>query len=355
MKPGKHLRTGYTTGTCAAAAAKGALLYMQGKAVNAVTVDLPGDQKATLQLSGLGKDSDGAFCEVVKDAGDDPDVTNGAVIRVSLRYSEAPGITIKAGEGVGIVTRPGLAVPPGEPAINPVPQNMIRNSIKNNYHGERGIEVTVGVEGGESLARKTLNPRLGIVGGISILGTTGLVIPYSHEAYRESIVCAFDVARALHLETVVLSTGKRSEASARLTFTDLIEPAFILMADHFYFAAEEALKHDIKKIIIACYPGKLSKMSAGSGCTHYMSSKIDLKILEEAVRDTGASQSIVDRIQTANTIRHAVTLMSEDFQKKVCTLMARQVIAHIQSHLNHRLPVEVLVVSYNDRALTHVH
>ena len=185
------LRTGYTTGTCAAAAAKGAALVLAGKPATAIEVSLPGNETARIPVHESGRGGGGAFCAVIKDAGDDPDITNGACICATITLRETDEIIIAAGAGVGMVTRPGLAVAPGKPAINPVPERMICASVREVLPVWQGAHVTISVAGGEELAKKTLNPRLGIVGGISILGTTGLVIPYSHQAYRDSIVLRF--------------------------------------------------------------------------------------------------------------------------------------------------------------------
>ncbi|MCP4715687.1 MAG: cobalt-precorrin-5B (C(1))-methyltransferase, partial [Deltaproteobacteria bacterium] len=176
----KKLRTGYTTGTCAAAAAKGALLWLLGRRPEHVTLQLPAGLEAVLPVCAISQDDASAACEVIKDGGDDPDVTNGAAIQaqVSLRSDER--IAIHGGAGVGLVTRPGLAVAPGEPAINPVPRMMIKTALQEILPSGTGADVTISVSRGKELAKKTLNPRLGITGGISILGSTGIVIPYSH-------------------------------------------------------------------------------------------------------------------------------------------------------------------------------
>jgi cobalt-precorrin-5B (C1)-methyltransferase len=353
MKPRKTLRTGYTTGTCAAAAAKGALLGLLGKRAGEIEVDLPYDKRARIVPRSIRRKAEAGLCEVVKDAGDDPDITNGAVIRADVKLLNHGEIIIKAGPGVGVVTRPGLAVLPGEPAINPVPRKMIRNGLHAVLPEGKGAEVCISVADGEALAGKTLNPRLGIVGGISILGTTGIVVPYSHEAYRESIICALDVIKATGLDTVVFSTGKSSERTARNVFPDLPEPAFVLMADYFLFAVEKALEHDIKGVIISCFPGKLLKMASGAGCTHYSKSSIDLKFLADIAKKEGRGREALKYIAGANTVRHAFSLMPDQQKKNVCAHMAGLVAKRIKRETQGSVKAEVLVLSYKNEVLYH--
>lgn len=351
MKKKTDLRTGYTTGTCAAVAAKGALLSLLGVDTADVEIDLPGGQKVRIAPAGLRHNGDSAVCEVVKDAGDDPDVTNGAVIRALVKLSDSRSIIIKAGEGVGIVTRPGLAVPPGEPAINPVPRKMIQSALKDILPPQKGVEVFISVAGGEQIAGKTLNHRLGIVGGISILGTTGLVLPYSHEAYRESIICALDVVRAMGLDVVVLSTGRKSEKIARAVYAELPEPAFVLMADHFSFAVGEAVKHGIKKIILSCFPGKLLKIAAGAQSTHYSKSSVDLRFLADIAEKEALGSKVQHEIAAANTVRHAFALIPEVPARKVCAHISQRVTERIKRDTADAIRSEVLIVSYNDKIL----
>ncbi len=348
------LRTGYTTGTCAAAAARGALLCLQGKEVHRIDLTLPGGDTAVITPQSARLQADAGRCSVVKDAGDDPDSTHGAVISAEVRLVAEPGISIKGGAGVGTVTRPGLAIPPGEPAINPVPRQMIRDALSDLVPDGQGAEVTISVAGGEDLAKKTLNPRLGIVGGISILGTTGIVVPYSHDAYRESITCAFDVLRAQGESTTVLSTGKSSEKSARSFFSVLSEACFVLMGDYFSFAVREAAGHGMQKIILACFPGKLVKIAGGAGCTHFSKSDIDLVFLSEVAAKTGVADAVVSEIRQANTVRHACEMLEKDTLKAVCTRLAEMALRMLSDEAGGNVAGEVLVLSYDAEVLCHV-
>jgi cobalt-precorrin-5B (C1)-methyltransferase len=347
------LRTGYTTGTCAAAAAKGAALVLAGTCVREIELILPGGETARVPVQASGCSADGAFCEVVKDAGDDPDITNGARIRATVRILETDDIIIAGGEGVGMVTRPGLAVAPGKPAINPMPERMIRSSVRDALMPGHGAHVTISVANGEELAKKTLNPRLGITGGISILGTTGLVIPYSHQAYRDSIVCALDVIQAMGLESVVLCTGRSSEKEARRVFSSLPEAAFVLMADYFSFAVQEAVRHGIARIIIAGFPGKLLKMAAGAECTHYRKADVDLALFAAIARRAGMNEEGARMAGTAHTARHAMELMPGEFHESVCARLTHMVHRRVRELGGFSASAEVLLFSYNGGVLFH--
>jgi len=345
------LRTGYTTGTCAAAAAKGAALVLAGTPATAIEVSLPGNETARIPVHESGRGGGGAFCAVIKDAGDDPDITNGACICATITLRETDEIIIAAGAGVGMVTRPGLAVAPGKPAINPVPERMICASVREVLPVWQGAHVTISVAGGEELAKKTLNPRLGIVGGISILGTTGLVIPYSHQAYRDSIVCAFDVIRAMGLSCAVLCTGRSSEKEAQRVYNTLPEAAFVLMADYFSFAVQEAARHGMARIIIAGFPGKLLKMAAGAECTHYRKADIDLSLLADLARRAGMTEHDAHGISRAHTARHAMDFIPVEFHGRLFAQLAGMVKKRVREIGGSSLSAEVLLLSYNGGVL----
>src|ERR1700719_3785237 len=233
--PDRPLRRGWTTGTCATAAAKAAYTaLLTGDFPDPVEVTLPRGERPSFALAVTSKDVDSATAGVVKDAGDDPDVTHGALVLTTVRAA-APGsgVTFRAGAGVGTVTRAGLPVPPGEPAINPVPRRMICDAITEvaAAHGRAAdAEIEIAIPGGEALAAKTLNGRLGIVGGLSILGTTGIVIPYSCSAWIHSIHRGIDVARAAGITHIAGATGTTSEAAIK-ALHDLPEIALIDMGD----------------------------------------------------------------------------------------------------------------------------
>ena len=233
--PERPLRYGWTTGACAAAAAKAAYTaLLTGAFPDPVEVTLPRGQRPAFALATTALGEGSATAGIVKDAGDDPDVTHGALILATVRAgAPGSGVTFRAGEGVGTVTLPGLPVPPGEPAINPVPRKMLRDAIGEvaAAHGGSGdVEIEIAIPGGEALAAKTLNARLGVVGGLSILGTTGIVVPYSCSAWIHSIHRGIDVARAAGLTHIAGSTGTASEEAVK-AMHDLPETALIDMGD----------------------------------------------------------------------------------------------------------------------------
>lgn len=260
------LRTGYTTGSCAAAAAKAAVrLLAGGRAAERLEIPLPGGARIELPLVYSRITESGAEAAVRKDAGDDPDVTSGALIQVSVAWNGGEEVEFGAGEGVGIVTRPGLAVPPGEPAINPVPRRMIREAIREVT--SRGVRVTIAIPDGGEIARKTFNPRLGIVGGLSILGTTGIVRPFSCSAIRETLRCTLSVADAAGIRAPVFVPGHIGERAARAHFR-LADEQVVAVGNEWGFVLEEALRRPFSALMIVGHPGKLAKLTADGWDTH---------------------------------------------------------------------------------------
>lgn len=214
----KKLRSGYTTGACAAAAAKGAALLLRDGVAESAEIELPAGFSATFQLQGQVLLDGVARCFVVKDAGDDPDVTHGIELHAELCRTDARALEIVAGNGIGHVTKPGLAVPVGQPAINPVPRQMIIDAIASVFPEKTGLRLILSIPDGEKRAEKTLNAKLGIVGGLSLLGTTGVVTPLSHKAWTDTLDVEIDVALAAGASPLVMSTGRTSERAARQHF-----------------------------------------------------------------------------------------------------------------------------------------
>lgn len=260
------LREGYTTGSCAAAAAKAALLLLaEGLKTEEVEIPFPDGQRRRLPVDHVRRTDAGAQAAVRKDAGDDPDVTNGALIRAAVVWIEGHEVEFAAGEGVGTVTKPGLAVPPGKPAVNPVPQRMIREALREVT--SRGVRVTISIDGGRELAEKTFNPRLGIAGGLSILGTTGIVRPFSCSALRETIRCALSVATAAGIRAPVFVPGHIGERAARTHFRVTSEQV-VEVGNEWGFAIDEAARQPFATLLMVGHPGKLAKMTAGGWDTH---------------------------------------------------------------------------------------
>jgi len=305
----RSLRSGFTTGACAAAAAKGAaLLLRDGCPVEAVEIDLPAGFIARFVLHGQVLDGAAARCFVVKDAGDDPDVTHGVEVHVEVSLSAAapgqPPVIIAGGTGIGRVTKPGLAVPVGEWAINPVPRRMIAEAVGAVFPpgGPQVPRVTVSIPDGEQRAARTLNARLGILGGLSILGTTGVVRPVSHRAWTDTIEVAIDVALASRAAAVVLSTGRTSEAAVQKVLP-LPEEAFVMMGDHVGYALEACHRRGVGQVVVATQFAKLLKIACGHAQTHVSASRLDLSQLAGWARQGGLDGAFADRLECANTAR----------------------------------------------------
>ena len=309
----RPLRRGWTTGTCAAAAAKAACAaLLTGEFLDPVEVTLPGGQRPAFALAQWRREADSATAGIVKDAGDDPDVTHGALILSTVRRGPSgSGITYRAGAGVGIVTGPGLPVAVGEPAINPVPRAMIAQAIRE-VAGERAdFEVEVSVPDGEQIARRTMNPRLGIVGGLSILGTTGIVIPYSCAAWIASIHRGIDVARAMGLEHVIGATGSTSEAAAQ-KLHGAPEVALIDMGDFVGGMLKYIRAHPVPKVTVAGGVAKMSKLAQGLLDLHSKRGLPDLTNLANIAIAAGARDPLPERIGNANTVAEAFELAAAE-------------------------------------------
>lgn len=262
-----ELRGGYSTGACAAAAAKAAALLLRGAAVvREVEIPFPDGSRVLFPVErGEGLGEAGARAAVRKSAGDDPDVTDKALIVAQVRATEGAEVTFRAGEGVGTVTKPGLSVPPGEPAINPGPRRMIREALREVSPG--GYEVTIGIPGGAELAGRTFNPRLGIVGGVSVLGTTGRVVPFSCPAMREALVCALDIAQAAGEKEPVLVPGKIGKRAAERHFA-LRPEQVVEVGNEWGHLLEKTAGRGFEALLLLGHPGKLAKLAMGSWDTH---------------------------------------------------------------------------------------
>lgn len=326
------LRSGYTTGACAAAAARGATEMLLAQAVlSEVVIELPAGESATFQLHGQSFSAHEASCFVIKDAGDDPDVTNGAELHALVKltpFDSVQGtISITGGTGIGKVTKPGLAVPPGEWAINPVPRRMIEEAVRSVFSSltphPSSLHVVISIPDGEELAKKTLNARLGIIGGLSILGTTGIVRPISAKAWTDTIDAALDVARACGCETVVLSTGRSSEMTAQQHLPHLPEEACIMMGDHVAYTLRACSARGFTEPIIACQFAKLLKIACGHENTHAAASELDLAVLRGWAETAHLSPEHLDIISHANTAREIA--VATGFDKALMKLVADRV------------------------------
>jgi len=343
------LRSGWTTGTCSAAAAKAAaVLLAGGQAPAEVEVALPAGQRVRFPVERAEAGDGWAEAVVVKDAGDDPDVTHGAHLTVRLRPSGEPGVTWRAGDGVGTVTKPGLGLEVGGPAINPVPRAQISRAVGEVLDLERvGVVCEISVPGGERMARKTTNGRLGIVGGISILGTTGVVRPFSTASWQASVVQAVDVIAAQGLDVVVLSTGGRTERAAMRLLPDLPEGCFVEVGDFTGAALRQAVADGLRRCVFVGMAGKLAKLAAGVMMTHWTRSKVDLDALAEVTAEAGAPGEVVEAVRQANTARHAYELWREHGVARAPSLLCARVAANLERFAEGRLHAEVVMVDFD--------
>ena len=335
------LRSGYTTGACAAAAAKGAALMLAGQRLeNEVVIELPGGSCATFMLHGQTFTGESASCFVIKDAGDDPDVTNGAEVHAmvmtnpshthilkdedAVAVKEGSSIIIEGGTGIGKITKPGLAIPPGEWAINPVPRRMIEQAVGSVLAGFKirnsEFRISISIPNGEELAKKTLNARLGIIGGLSILGTTGIVRPISAKAWTDTIDAALDVAKACNCRTVVLSTGRSSEMAAQRHLHQFPEESYIMMGDHVHYALQACQKRRFNQPIIACQFAKLLKIACGHENTHAAASELDLAVLHGWAEAAHVAPEKLAIISHANTAREIA--VATGFDRTIIELVA---------------------------------
>jgi len=313
---GRPLRRGWTTGACATAAAKAAYTaLLAGEFPDPVTISLPGGGTPAFALATTRRDDTSATAGIVKDAGDDPDVTHGALVLATVRAGPpGSGVGFRAGPGVGTVTLPGLPLEPGEPAINPVPRRMIALAIAEAAaaHGGSGdVVVEVAVADGERLAERTWNPRLGILGGLSILGTTGIVVPYSCSAWIHAIHRGIDVARAAGLGHVAGATGSTSEAAVR-RLCGLPELALIDMGDFVGGMLKYLRTHPVARVTVAGGVAKMSKLAQGLLDLHSKRGSVDFDFLATTAEACGVRADRVAAIRTANTALEAFALAGED-------------------------------------------
>lgn len=356
---GKALRSGWTTGTCSCAAAKAATLaLLSGRPVAQVEVALPGkdaqwSRRVAFPVERCDEVKPGTWrAVVVKDAGDDPDVTHGAHLTATVGWREGPGagegairlaggvIELEGGEGVGVVTKPGLGLEVGGPAINPVPRAMIERAVGEALRaghedagagegvlgalGGRVLRVVISVPGGEIMARKTTNRRLGILGGISILGTTGVVRPFSTASWRASVEQAVAVlgaqAKTMRgpLPPLVLCTGGRTEKGAMALLPGLPEVCFVEVGDFTGAALRKAVEHEVPEVVFVGMIGKLTKLAAGILMTHYTRSAVDTDVLADLTRNVTGDEALAERVSAANTARHAYEVWHEAGVLETC-------------------------------------
>lgn len=316
LLPGFYpLRSGFTTGTCATAATKAALQgLLTGTVPTDATITLPNGEEVTLPVAQSFLYKDSCTCCITKDAGDDPDVTHGHLICSEIRFNSSSGIRFLPGEGVGTVTLPGLGIPVGEPAINATPRAMMIREVERIIHhheSSQGIDIRISVPDGNVLAQKTFNPKLGIIGGISIIGTSGIVRPFSTEAFINSIRKEIQVAKALGCKHVVINSGAKSESILRERFPELLPQAFIHYGNFIGETLKMAEKEGIEKITMGIMIGKAVKLAEGHLDTHSKKVIINKEFIRQLARESNCPSSLIDSIAGITLARELWALLAD--------------------------------------------
>lgn len=304
------LHTGFTTGSCAVAAAKAALTaLLTGDKRNEVSFRIPEGETMRMAVENVEIGSDSATASVIKDAGDDPDVSDGCRISATVSYASHPGISFHGGKGIGRVTLSGLGLDIGEPAINPVPRKNIRDELSAMYQG--WLDVTISLENGETLCDKTFNPRVGITGGISIIGTTGIIRPFSHEAFIDCIRREMDVALAMNCSCVVINSGGKSERFMKALYPDLPPHAFIHYGNAVGETLEIAGAKDVPRLAIGVMLGKAVKLAEGNMDTHSHKITMNREFLKSVAKEAGCSEASLAIFDTFNLARELPSLLND--------------------------------------------
>jgi cobalt-precorrin-5B (C1)-methyltransferase len=359
-KPRRELRVGFSTGSAATAAAQGALREILGlPCVAREEIRLPQGGSLIIPLRSHGRDGSRGEAVVVKDAGDDPDATHGAEIGARVWFSGADSretVILRGGEGVGRVTKPGLPVPVGEPAINPVPRRMLHQGLASVWHEHTPdrpmrLMVEIFVPRGEEIARHTLNPRLGILGGISILGTTGLVRPFSHEAYRATIAAALKVARAVGLSRAVLTTGGKSEEHLRGHLPHLPEEAFVQMGDYVRFALKASVGLGFTDLTVGAFFGKAVKIAQGFGHTHASRGLASFRQLARWTGEKTGDPFLAQAVSRANTAREVLEMLPLPQQRAVVREVGSRMLAALREHAGPGPKLAAVLLDFDGRPL----
>lgn len=333
------MRNGFTTSACAAAATAVAIrVLLTGQVVDEVVINLPAMRGVRFAIARCNILPNGVLCGVIKDAGDDPDVTHGLEIQALVEFSQEAGLTLRGGQGVGVVTLPGLPVAVGEAAINPGPKRLIRQVVQEalktlEAEENLGLNVTIHVPDGERIAPQTMNPKLGILGGISILGTDGLVRPYSAPAYRASIFYEMNVARQAGYTVIGVATGKRSAAYLQAYLQDERGLGVVDAGDELGYPLQQAPKLGFERVVLGGMIGKFSKLAQGRMQTHVNDGEVDFEFLAEIAASQGAPDEVCQRIRTARTA-HQVQGWMRDIDVRLEPELARRAAEKAVAMLN---------------------
>ncbi len=342
VRDGKELKYGYTTGTCAAGATLAAVLFLEtGEAPLAVSIDTPKGWRVPLEVLDPKRGEDWAQATIRKDAGDDPDVTHGHLVVATVKRNTSGTVCFFAGKGVGRITRPGLQIPVGEPAINPVPRRMIEAVLKPYIDPEAGFDVTIAVPEGEEIAKKTFNPRLGIEGGISIIGTSGIVEPMSEDALKESLAIDLNMKKAMGLRRIVMTPGNYGR-DIGITL-GLSEEQVVKTSNFAGFMLDRAAEAGFEEILWVGHIGKLVKVAAGIFQTHSSMADGRLETLGAWAGAQGAPQSLIIEILQSNTTEEAVEIIHKAGFDSVFPVLARRVSERSMERVQNRLKVGTIL------------
>ncbi|MBQ3862973.1 MAG: cobalamin biosynthesis protein CbiD [Schwartzia sp.] len=340
----KELRGGYTTGACMAAGVKAALLYEKGEKCDTLELKALDDTILTIPVKAVRRTEEGICAEIIKDAGDDPDITNGVSVFTTVRHlPQGSGIVFRAGEGIGTVTKPGLSVPVGEPSINPGPRKLTQNVVEEVLGVGADLEVTVSIPAGKELCKQTLNPVLGVVGGISVVGTTGVLRPMSEEGFKNSLVPQIDVALAAGLDTQVFVPGKIGETLA--VKHGIPKEAIVQTSNFIGFMLEAAAERGVKRVLLFGHIGKLAKVVAGVFYTHNRIGDARLEAIGAYAAAAGMPAEGIQRILNATTTEDALTVLEEYKYMHVCNTLAERASARAERFIFNKLTVGTVLAT----------
>ncbi len=347
VKDGKKLRYGYTTGSCAAGASKAAAyMALENELIDKIDIETPKGWNLSLEVIEPSIEIGGksSSCYIKKDSGDDPDITHGILIGAKVEITDSPGIVLKGGEGVGKVTKLGLYVPPGEPAINPVPRKMIESEVSKVLPKGKGAIVTIMVPKGVEKAKKTFNPKLGIMGGISILGTSGIVEPMSYDAFKESLALELRMASHNGFDKVVLVPGNYGEEKAIKLF-GLNKSNIIKISNFIGFMLNKCIEEKIKKVLLIGHIGKLVKLAGGIFDTHSKVADARLEILAANLALMGASKEVIEKIFECVTTEGAVKIIEDYSFNGIYNILCKRAEEKCADHVHGELEVGVVMFS----------